>query len=55
MNSKEMNSETISTQEILEEIAPLLKEFFVATCRKSGDCIEMRFLNGQMFRILVTA
>lgn len=44
----------ITTQEILDEILPLLKESFVAICKKCGNTVEMRFLNGQMFQIQIT-
>lgn len=55
MNSQANRSETISTEEIVDEIMPLLREHFVAACRKRGESIEIRFLGGQKFRVCIVA
>lgn len=50
---KEAKEEEITSRELLEEILPLIKEFFLAKIRFCGDEISLRFPNGQ--RAVVTA
>lgn len=40
-----------SAQSLLEEIGALLNDYFVCDCRNNGGCIEMRFPNGQTFKL----
>ena len=49
------NEELISAEDIVDEILPLLREYFVAQCQKEGSAIQMRFLNGQIVTLQVTA
>lgn len=49
-----MEKQTLVTaEEIVDEIFPLMKEYFVASCKKCGDMIEMRLLSGQLVVIHV--
>lgn len=45
--------EKIQTETLLEEIKAILKDEFVATVRKKGDELEMRFPNKQSFTVTV--
>ena len=46
---------TVTAEEIVDEIFPLMKEYFVASCKKCGDMIELRLLSGQLIVIHVIA
>ena len=50
-----MNSERVSAGEIVNEILPLLKDYFVANCHKDGNTIVMTFSDGQIVTVNVTA
>ena len=43
----------VTAEEMVDEIFPLMKEYFVASCKKCGDMIEMRLLSGQLIVIQV--
>ncbi len=43
----------LTAEEMVDEISPLMKEYFVASCKKCGDMIEMRLLSGQLIVIHV--
>ena len=45
--------EEIGARELAQEILPLLKDNFVATCRLIKDGISMRFPNGQHATVAV--
>ena len=45
--------EHVTAEEIVDEIFPLMKEYFVASCKKCADMIEMRLLSGQLVVIHV--
>lgn len=45
----------VTAEEIVDEIFPLIKEYFVASCKKCDDMIELRLLNGQLIVIHVIA
>ena len=51
-----MSKETqipISEELLLEEIRVILKDYFVATIRKAGDELRMRFAGGETFCLTV--
>ena len=43
----------LTAEEILEEIRLLLKDTFIATVRKRGDELELRFPGGERFTVAV--
>lgn len=43
----------ISVKQVTEEIAVLMKDEIVATYTVKGDAVELQFLNGQKFRVVV--
>lgn len=43
----------LSSEEILEEIRLLLKDTFIATVRKRGGELELRFPGGERFTVAV--
>ena len=50
-----MEKELISAEDIVTELVPLLKDFFVTECLSYGDTIEMIFSSGQKTQIVVEA
>lgn len=51
-----MSKETqipISEELLLEEIRVILKDYFVATIRKAGDELRMRFAGGETFCLTI--
>ena len=50
-----VNEKNITGKDIVEEIEPLLREFYHGSVELSGDCLIIRFLNGQVFRLSATA
>ena len=44
---------TISVNELTKKIAALIKEDIVAVYKDEDEALEMKFLNGQKFRIFV--
>lgn len=49
-----MGENKISANEIVEELLPLLKDYFVAKCLSKGNIITMTFLSGQKITISVS-
>ncbi len=49
--SGENKEEKINAIELLQEIEPLLKEYFIADVHMEGSALQMKFSNGQTFRI----
>ena len=45
--------ETITPLKLLEEIQPLLKEYFIGNFKIEHNAINIRFLNGQKFRLTI--
>lgn len=45
--------EKFTEEEILQEIEPLLRDYFIARFRKTESGIMMKLLNGQKFELLV--
>ena len=50
-----MEKELISAGDIVTELVPLIKDYFVAECLSYGDTIKMIFSSGQKIRIVVKA
>lgn len=48
---QENKEEKINAIELLQEIEPLLKEYFIADVHMEGSALQMKFSNGQTFRI----
>ncbi len=48
-----INEETILPTDLLQEILPLLQEYFVGNFKIEGNAISIKFLNGQKFRLTV--
>lgn len=48
------NEPPINASDLLAEIIPLLKDYFVGQFTIDGDCITYALLNGQKFTISVT-
>lgn len=48
-----INEETILPTDLLQEILPLLQEYFVGNIKIEGNAISIKFLNGQKFRLTV--
>ena len=48
------NERGITGKSIVEEIEPLLKEVYRGKVEISGDCLIIRFLNGQVFKLSAT-
>lgn len=48
-----INEETILPTDLLQEILPLLQEYFVGNFKIEGGAISIKFLNGQKFRLTV--
>ncbi len=46
-----INEKGITGKSIVEEIEPLLKEVYRGSVEISGDCLIIRFLNGQVFKL----
>lgn len=49
----EKQNEKISVGELTEEITLLIKDEITATYKEEENSLQMHFLNGQKFRILV--
>ncbi|MDE7167946.1 MAG: hypothetical protein K2O28_03755 [Clostridia bacterium] len=45
------NEAHFSAQSLLEELAPLIKSYFVGEPNFDGNSIDITFLNGQKFKI----
>ncbi len=45
------NEAQFNAQSILEELTPLIKDYFIAETESNGKEINISFLNGQKFRI----
>ncbi|MBD5583903.1 MAG: hypothetical protein HDQ88_02390 [Clostridia bacterium] len=45
------NEKHFNAQNLLEEITPLIKDYFIAELDFDGKAINLSFLNGQKFRI----
>lgn len=43
--------EKLSTNDLLEELLPLLKDCFIATFTKGNDGLQIRFTSGQTFQL----
>lgn len=50
----EKQNEKISVTTLTEELAVLVKDEMLAVCTEEESAIQLRFLNGQTFRIVVT-
>lgn len=50
-----VNEKNITGKDVVEEIEPLLKEFYNGNVELGGDCLIIKFLNGQIFKLSVTA
>lgn len=50
MNS---SSNKIKETEILFDLKTILSDYYVATLDLSGDCLNIRFVNGQQFAVTV--
>lgn len=49
----EKTREKIETKDLTSEIAPILKDFFVAEITREGNAIKMQFKDGQKFYLTV--
>ena len=47
-------TEKITADAVLEEIKCALKDCFIGRVAQEGDCISIRFLNGQVFELHIT-
>ena len=50
-----MEKNAISAEDIVLELIPLIKDYFVAECLSYGNMIEMIFSDGQKIKIRVEA
>ncbi len=50
-----MEKELISAEDIVSELLPLIKDYFVAECLSYGNTIDMIFSDGQKIKITVEA
>ena len=50
-----MEKNVISAGDIVSELVPLIKEYFVAECLSCGNTIEMMFFDGQKVKLTVEA
>lgn len=50
-----MNDTKITAEEIIEEILPLIREYFVAECLSCKNEIELIFSDGQTVKISAEA
>ena len=50
-----VNEKDITGKSIIEEVEPLQREFYNGNVEISGDCLVVRFLNGQIFKVAATA
>ena len=50
-----MEEKQVSAEDIVCELLPLTKDYFVADCLSCGDTIEMMFSDGQKIKIVVEA
>ena len=48
-----VNEGTICAKELLEEIEPLLREYFIGGFELTAEAIILNFKNGQKFRLTV--
>ena len=48
-----INEESISPLQLLQEIQPLLKEYFIGNFKIENNAIKMRFLNGDKFNLTI--
>ena len=44
----------LTVKEVLEEVKCAINDCFVARVKQEEDCLEIRFLNGQVFRLHIT-
>ncbi|MDE7088752.1 MAG: hypothetical protein K2O54_01395 [Prevotella sp.] len=51
--SDELRKENIKPADLLQEIEPLLREYFIGTFELTDDTIKMSFENGQKFRLVI--
>lgn len=49
----EANEKSITKENLLKEILPLLKEYFIGSFKIENGDIKMTFLNGQEFELTV--
>lgn len=49
-----VNEKNITGTDVAEEIEPLLKEFYHGNVEPNGDCLIIKFLNGQTFKLSAT-
>ena len=50
-----VNEKNITGKDVAEEIEPLLKEFYHGNVELNGNCLIIKFLNGQTFKLTVNA
>ncbi len=50
-----MQEKSVSAEDIVSELLPLIKDYFVAECLSYGNVIEMMFSGGQKIKITVEA
>lgn len=46
-----INEENIKGLDILQELEPLLKEYFIGDFEIKGNTLNLKFKNGQSFRL----
>lgn len=52
-NLSAANEEKITPLQLLQEIQPLLKEYFIGDYEIQNNALKMTFLNGQIFKLAV--
>lgn len=48
-----VNEETITPIQLLQEIEPLLKEYFIGDFEIKDNCIRMSFKNGDIYNLTI--
>lgn len=52
-NVDAVNEEGITPLQLLQEIEPLLKEYFIGNFEIKDSALNMTFLNGQAFKLAI--
>ena len=52
-NLSAKNEECITPIQLLQEIEPLLQEYFIGNFTLKNNALNMRFENGQFFRLVI--
>lgn len=50
-----VNEKEITGKSVMEEVEPLLREFYNGSVEMCGDCLIVKFLNGRIFKLSATA